>query len=101
MDFADNLFRSIPQPDRDAKGRIKVWASEALHLGEDDAVLVTELRCHEPGCPPLETVIAVMRPGQATVQAKIHRAAAELTLAEVQAACAALSIHPTKTENQP
>jgi hypothetical protein len=101
MDIGQDLFRSAPQPDREAMRRVKDWAAQCLLLGEEDNVMVTELRCHEPGCPPLETVIAVLRRGQPTVQAKVHRAAASLTLADVQAACAALSIHSTQTENQP
>lgn len=73
-----------------ATGRVKAWALEAL--GEQDAtVLVTELRCHEPGCPPLETVIAwVDAPGGAR-QRKVHRAAAELTQEEVALLVAAMA----------
>ena len=40
---------------------VKNAVSLHLGLGEDDYVMVTELRCAEESCPPLETVIAVMR----------------------------------------
>jgi hypothetical protein len=33
-----------------------------------------ELECREPGCPPLETVIAVMEAGKQTLQWKLHKA---------------------------
>lgn len=39
---------------------IKQWAVDAFGLPESTTVLVTELRCSEPGCPPLETVIALV-----------------------------------------
>ena len=41
---------------------MKAWARR--HLADDDATLiVSELACHEPGCPPIETVIAVLDEG--------------------------------------
>ena len=29
-----------------------------FRLGEDDVILITEVECQVPGCPPLETVVA-------------------------------------------
>jgi hypothetical protein len=49
-----------------------------LQLGENDAVMVTELACSEPGCPPRETVIAVLADGQPPQQWKFHQAAADV-----------------------
>jgi hypothetical protein len=40
--------------------QVKSWAEEALRLPDGYAVLVTELRCPEDGCPPIETVIAII-----------------------------------------
>ena len=37
--------------------RVKVWTRETLALAEDDTVLVAEVACARPGCPPLETVV--------------------------------------------
>ena len=62
---------------------IKSWVSEGLGLTDDVSILVTELQCHEPGCPPVETVIAVLRPGVQAAQVKIHQPMAELTHAQV------------------
>jgi hypothetical protein len=70
-----------------ATGRVRRWAGE--HLGDDGTAtfLVTELACHEPGCPPRETVIALLgRDGQRTW--KIPRPAADLSAADVAAALA-------------
>jgi hypothetical protein len=60
------------------KREIKAWVIEALALSEDTTVMVTELACKEPGCPPIETVIAVLRGPGDTTQFKSHRAAVEL-----------------------
>ncbi|MCA2985180.1 hypothetical protein [Gemmatimonas sp.] len=76
--------------------RIKTWARELLAIDSDTTVLVTELQCSEPGCPPIETVIAVLAPG-APRQYKVHRAIAEVTRADLETvvACAARVRAPT------
>ncbi|MBM4297467.1 MAG: hypothetical protein FJ143_06975 [Deltaproteobacteria bacterium] len=61
--------------------RVKQWAIEIFELGEEVSVLVTELQCTEPGCPPLETVIAIM--GVEKKQYKLHKALADVTHADV------------------
>lgn len=62
---------------------IKSWVSNQLHLGEDVGLLVTELQCTEPGCPPVETVIALLRSNGEKTQFKIHCALLEMTQADV------------------
>ncbi|MEL6777956.1 MAG: hypothetical protein AAFO06_11930 [Cyanobacteria bacterium J06597_16] len=44
-------------------------------------ISISQLKCTEPGCPPLETVIAVMSQPPQTY--KIHRPAAEIERADV------------------
>lgn len=43
---------------RSALRHIKQWTRERFQLGEDETIVVAELACAQPGCPPLETVIA-------------------------------------------
>jgi len=38
--------------------RLKEAVRENFRLGPDDVVMVSELDCQVPGCPPIETVIA-------------------------------------------
>jgi hypothetical protein len=59
--------------------RIKDWVRELLALGDDVTILVSELTCTEPGCPPMETVIAVFRGRDDTTKYTIHRPSAEVT----------------------
>ena len=61
--------------------RVKQWATETL--AQDGILLVTELTCMEPGCPPVETVIARMDRG---LTWKIHKRLAEVTRQDVQTA---------------
>lgn len=62
---------------------VKEWTRQALNLDENTIVMVSELQCHEEGCPPIETVIAVMETGKEKKMFKIHKAIDELTENEV------------------
>lgn len=44
--------------------RVKVWTRASLALAEDDAVLVAEVACARPGCPPRETVVTFWSGGE-------------------------------------
>lgn len=41
---------------------VKTWTREAFRLSDDTGVFIAELHCDEEGCPPVETVIALLRP---------------------------------------
>ena len=48
-----------PRTDHSASAeQVKAWTRQRFGLGEDSAVLVGELACTLPGCPPIETVVA-------------------------------------------
>ena len=46
-------------------------------LEAETRVMLTELQCREPGCPPVETVIAILAAG-ANRQWKIYKALREV-----------------------
>jgi len=35
--------------------RVRTWAREHFNLGEEETIMVSELPCSDPGCPPVET----------------------------------------------
>jgi hypothetical protein len=43
---------------REALARVRDWTRERFGLPEDAVILVVEVACGLPGCPPLETVVA-------------------------------------------
>jgi hypothetical protein len=53
-------IRSLKNPPehREALARVQAWTRERFKLTEAATVLVTEIACGLPGCPPLETVVA-------------------------------------------
>jgi hypothetical protein len=71
-------FRKKPQ-NRDARRRVKTWTRERFRLGDDVAILVTEVACAIPGCPPLETVVAFWTEGDRRHHFKVFKPVAEVT----------------------
>jgi nitrate reductase delta subunit len=41
---------------REAAARLREWTRERFALPEDAVILVTEIACALPGCPPRETI---------------------------------------------
>ena len=77
----NNMNRS----DRTALARVRGWARELWRLDDEDSVVVTELACSEPGCPPLETVVLIAAVDRPTVQRKLHLPAAHVRFEDLQA----------------
>ncbi|AFY70980.1 hypothetical protein Pse7367_2725 [Thalassoporum mexicanum PCC 7367] len=77
-----NLFSSASEkPDLDKINQIKTWTYAHLQLTRETPISVSQLRCSEPGCPPLETVIAVMtNPVQ---KFKIHKSVAAIEAIDI------------------
>jgi hypothetical protein len=74
-----NLFGPRPSPDPAVIARLKERLAAIWDASPEDAILATEMHCTEPGCPPLETVLALLPATGGRLQAKIHKAAAEIT----------------------
>jgi hypothetical protein len=51
-------FRARPRGHDAAVARIQAWTRRRFTLPEAAAVLVAEVDCMVPGCPPVETVVA-------------------------------------------
>ena len=78
-----DLFGERRKPDVRSVAAIRGWTQELFALDVDTTVMVTELQCTEPGCPPVETVIAILeRPGQPR-QHKVFKPMAEVTRDDV------------------
>jgi hypothetical protein len=80
-----DLFARRSNANAEPSARVKRWVRELLTADADVTVLVTELQCTEPGCPPLETVIAILRDAAPARQYKLHRAVADVTREDVAA----------------
>ena len=69
-------------------GMVKGWVTEWLGLMDVDLVTVAELACHEPGCPPVETVVSVHKADGGRRDWRIHKPLADIKEADIQRAMA-------------
>lgn len=65
---------------------LKQQTRSLLGLTDDVTVSVSELTCRDPGCPDVETVVAVLREGQKPAIARIHKSILEVRLDDLKAA---------------
>ncbi|MGW0840713.1 CobW family GTP-binding protein [Streptomyces sp. NPDC002787] len=80
-------IRPTGQPGPNPKLReLKETVRALLDLDEDTAVMVRELTCTEPGCPPLETVVAVLPMDGEPRRWTLHRPAEQITGDDLRAA---------------
>lgn len=63
--------------------QIRTWVRDIVPLDAEDTISVTELACAEPGCPPKETVIVVMRSSGPWEKMRIHKAMPDVTEMDV------------------
>ena len=61
-----------------ALDRVKEWTRVRFKLPQDAAILVTEVACAMPGCPPLETVVAFWTDADTRHHFKVFKPLAEV-----------------------
>ena len=76
------LLRSFEKrPDHMAAlDRVRAWTRERFTLAEDAAILVSEVSCALPGCPPRETVVAFWTEGERRHQFKLFKPVTEVVV---------------------
>ena len=78
-----NLFEPKSPANGENAVMIRAWVSARFGLEEDAVIMVSELSCTEPGCPPLHTIIAIMgAPGERR-RFKIHKGIADVVVSDV------------------
>jgi hypothetical protein len=58
--------------------RVTAWTRERFGLPDDAAILVSEVACTLPGCPPLETVVAFWNGNQTRHHFKLFKPVGEV-----------------------
>jgi hypothetical protein len=60
--------------------RVRAWTRESLALAADDTILIAEMACGRPGCPPLETVVTFWLAGADRHVFKVFKPVADVAL---------------------
>jgi hypothetical protein len=77
----NRLRSSKRSPERlPAVERVRDWTRERFGLGEEAAILVSEVVCGVPGCPPIETVVAFWTAKETRHHFKVFKPVAEVVL---------------------
>ena len=71
-------FRRKPPDHAAAAEQVRAWTRARFALPEDAAVMVAEVTCAVPGCPPLETVVAFWTAEDRRHHFKVFKPAAEV-----------------------
>jgi len=79
MNFS--FSRQTQKANTEQTRQVKEWIYQALKLDEEIPISLSQLQCTEPNCPPLETVIAVMK--NPVEQYKIHKPIAEIEYTDI------------------
>ena len=74
---------SKPKTNLDMVRKIKGTLEKALSLPDSATISITELACLEEGCPPVETVVALLQAGSKPLQHKFHKSAGEFKAADL------------------
>lgn len=92
--FRFGAFQQGPEHGR-ALERVKVWTRESLELANDDTVLVAEVACARPGCPPLETVVTFWTDGAERHWFKVFKPVADVVFDDLPPAWLKESLYAT------
>lgn len=79
-----DLFQAKSSKSPELTGRIEQWVRSRLRLDDEVVVMVSALRCTDSGCPPLETMIAVLEGPEQTRRYKFHKSMAEITANDIE-----------------
>ena len=74
--------RSRAVPERLQK--IKAWTRSVHDLSDGVTISVAEIACRDEGCPDIETVIGIMRPGERIEMVRIHKPLAEVSIDDLK-----------------
>ena len=71
------------KPDPNIIRDLKQLVLEKFNLQESTILSIAELSCHEPGCPPIETVITARKVDGSMKNWKIHTSIGEIKKVDI------------------
>ena len=81
-----SLFRKKPPRDPAARARITGYVLGSIGEEPQVSLTISEIDCGDIACPGLETIILILREGEATRAVKVKKPMVEVQEADVTAA---------------
>ncbi len=63
---------------------LKAIFIKIFYISEDATISVAELRCHEPNCPPVETVFTIRSSDGSIKDWRISKSASEIQINDIE-----------------
>ena len=63
---------------------LKTVFTEKFYISKDSTISIAELRCHEPNCPPVETVFTVRTFDGSIKDWRISKSASEIEIKDIE-----------------
>ncbi|MEA5594536.1 hypothetical protein [Rivularia sp. UHCC 0363] len=73
--------RATTEVNRQQIKQVKEWIYQCLNIDEEISISLSQLQCTEPDCPPIETVISIMK--NPVQQYKIHKKIADIEYSDI------------------
>jgi hypothetical protein len=77
------LFAKLSHKNKDKVKDIKKWTRDLLKLSDEDIVMVTELQCWMTDCPPIETIISILKENGINKKYKIFKNTNEVIFEDI------------------
>ncbi|MFO0426163.1 MAG: hypothetical protein ACK526_06310 [Planctomyces sp.] len=78
------LFSGSSRADPEQLAVVRGWACRVLDVPADSFVMVRQVECRDPGCPPVETIIAILSENDRPRQWKIAKPLTLVTQEDVE-----------------
>ena len=72
------------KPNPEIIRNLKTVFTEKFYISKDSTISVAELRCHEPNCPPVETVFTVRTFDGSIKDWRISKSASEIEIKDIE-----------------
>ena len=63
---------------------IRNWVADVLPVPQDAFVMVKQVECLEEGCPPVETIVAILSDHEGPKQWKIYKPISQIVQQDIQ-----------------
>ncbi len=78
------IFGNSERRDPAQTALIRSWVAHVLPVPDGAFVMVKQVECPEEGCPPVETIIAILSDHEGPKQWKVHKPVSQITEHDIQ-----------------